>query len=240
MDQLIEFAPIKRKSLVESVTGELRHLILSGKLESGKTLPPEGNLAKMFFVSRTVIREAMCNLRSQGLVEVSQGRSPRVKSADPREAIDTLDVLLQRSNGTNEDLIEVRLAVECEIVATAAKRRTLEDISRLEETLAKMNAVNSPDEMIEMDVLFHRYLAQCTHNPIFVLLIETLSGLLRDTQRKSYIKSGLHSSCDGNHYSVLKAVKDRNAQAARRAMMEHLEVLNATVICGKKEDEKES
>jgi GntR family transcriptional repressor for pyruvate dehydrogenase complex len=239
MDQLIEFAPIKRKSLVESVTEKLRHLILSGKLKSGETLPPEGNLAKMFFVSRTVIREAMRNLRSQGLVEVSQGHSPRVKSADPREAIDTLDVLLQRGNGTNEDLIEVRLAVECEIVATAAKRRTLEDISRLEETLTKMNAVNSLDEMIEMDVLFHKYLAQCTQNRIFVLLIETLSGLLRDAQRKSYNKKGLHSSYD-NHFSILKAVKNSDSQAAKRAMMEHLEALNATVICEKKENEKES
>jgi len=237
-NQSIVIAPIKRKSLVESVTGELRKLILSGKPEPGKTLPSEGNLAKMFSVSRTVIREAMRNLRSQGLVEVSQGRSPRVKSADPSEAIDTLDVLLQRGNGTIEDLIEVRLALECEIVVTAAKRRTLENISRLEKTLTKMNAVNLLDEMIEMDVLFHKYLAQCTQNPIFVLLIETLGGLLREAQRKSYSIRGLHSSCD-NHISILKAVKHNDSQVARQAMMEHLGALNSTVIQGKKEHEKE-
>lgn len=236
-NQSIVIAPIKRKSLVESVTGELRKLILSGNLEPGKILPSEGNLAKMFSVSRTVIREAMRNLCSQGLVEVSQGRSPHVKSADPSEAIDILDVLLQRGNGTIEDLIEVRLAVECEIVATAAKRRTLEDIFRLEETLTKMNAVDSLDEMIKMDVLFHKYLAQCTQNPIFVLLIETLNGLLRDAQRKSYSIRGLHSSCD-NHLSIIKSIKNRNSQAARQAMMEHLGALNTTVIQGKKEHEK--
>ena len=50
---------------VEHVTAELRNRILKGHLASHEWLPSEGALAETMGVSRTVIREAMHDLRAQ-------------------------------------------------------------------------------------------------------------------------------------------------------------------------------
>ena len=75
--------PLPRLDLVQEVTERLREQILAGAFDADRSLPPEGQLGQALGVSRTVIREAMRILAAQGLVEVSQGRTPRVKPADP-------------------------------------------------------------------------------------------------------------------------------------------------------------
>jgi len=212
---------IDRLYLVEQVTEELRKKILDGAFEPENILPAEGDLAGMFEVSRTVIREAMRNLRAQGLVEVSQGRRPRVKSPDPQAAIDTLDALFQRGRGTVKDLNEVRFAVEGEIASIAAERAAPFDISRLERSLDELRGAKTIEKAIEADMAFHRYLAEATRNPVFVLLIETLGGLLKESQRKSYVESGLEKAAE-QHVPILEAVKRHDGNAAREAMMEHM------------------
>src|SRR5262245_56895654 len=92
---LARLAP--QRALVEQVLEQLRGRILSQDYAAGAELPPEGTLAATLGVSRTVVREAMRILRAQGLVEVSQGRRPRVKPPDSQAAVDTFGMLLQRS-----------------------------------------------------------------------------------------------------------------------------------------------
>ena len=86
-----------RVDLVSNVTDWIRREILSGNLSVGNKLPAEGKLADEFGVSRNVVREAMRNLRSMGLIEISQGRAPRVKASDPETAIIAMESLLRDS-----------------------------------------------------------------------------------------------------------------------------------------------
>ena len=72
----------------------MREQIVSGEFASGGTMPPEGKLCETMGVSRTVIREAMRMLGAQGLVEVSQGRRPRVRPADPQTVVETFGTYL--------------------------------------------------------------------------------------------------------------------------------------------------
>src|SRR5579872_7040220 len=123
------FQPVLRRSaLVEQVLDQLRARILDKEFASGEELPPEGALADLFGVSRTVIREAMRTLRSEGLVEVAQGRKPRVRPANPQFAVDTIVSLVKRSDGTLFDLMEVRRPLERAIAGIAADRATAEQI----------------------------------------------------------------------------------------------------------------
>lgn len=64
----------KKPSLVKQVTEALRLLITSGEIGPGGKLPSEAALTAKHNVSRTVVREAIAALRSDGLVEPRQGR----------------------------------------------------------------------------------------------------------------------------------------------------------------------
>lgn len=212
----------ERIDLVARVTDWIRGEILSGKLAPGAKLPSEGNLAAEFGVSRNVIREAMRNLRSMGLVEISQGRAPRVKASDPETAVIALESLLRDSDNRLIHLTEVRYALEAGIVRLACLRRTPEQLQRLRDCLEALKHAHSQNLQIEKDFEFHRILAEATANPVYVFTYETLSGLIRKSQQTTYPHGdGLTHAISG-HTAILDAVEKRDCELAGQAMQSHL------------------
>lgn len=212
---------IDRSDRVAEVLQQLSEQITSGAFGHDGALPPEGSLAETFGVSRTVIREAMRTLRAQGLVEVTQGKPPRVKPADPQTAIDSLSLLLRRSEGTLLHLVEARRPLESEIALLAAERARPVDFDRLQETIDRLTTVRTLDERVRADVEFHRILAETSGNPVFCLLLETISGLLCESRRRTLTQSGSEIAAVG-HRAVLAALRRCDGTAAKAAMLEHL------------------
>jgi GntR family transcriptional regulator, transcriptional repressor for pyruvate dehydrogenase complex len=212
---------LDRPDMVAEVLSRLSERIIAGDFSTDGMLPPEGALAQSFGVSRTVIREAMRTLRTQGLVEVSQGRAPRVKPADTRTVIASLDLMLRRGNGTLLHLVEARRPLESEIAALAAERATTEHLAGMEAAIDQLVAATSQEEQVEADVQFHRVLAESTGNTVFGLLLETLAGLLRESRRKTIAMSGVEIALAG-HRAVLAAVRRNDPIAARAEMLDHL------------------
>jgi len=215
------FESLTKPDLVASVTSQLTERIVAGDFESGGTLPPEGELATSYGVSRTVIREAMRGLRAHGLVEISQGRLPRVRPPDPKAAIASLEMLLRRNQASLLHLVEARRPLESEIAALAAERATSEQHRQLEQAVHELAAARKVNQRIEADVKFHHILAEATGNPVFVLLLETLEGFLRESRKNTLVYSGLEVALQG-HRAVFQAVQARKPDQARGAMLEHL------------------
>ena len=177
----------------------------------------------MLGVSRTVLREAMKHLQAQGLVLMSQGKRPRVRPADPQAAVESLDLLLQRSEGSLGHLVEARRPLECEIAGLAAERATPEHVEAAQAAIESLRVAKSLDEQIEADVRFHRVLAQATGNPVFLTLLDTVAGLLRESRRRTIGKHGMGVAVD-HHAGILDAIRRRDPAAARAAMGHHLDV----------------
>jgi GntR family transcriptional repressor for pyruvate dehydrogenase complex len=207
--------------MVATVLKSLQENILAGRFSPDGYLPSEGELAQSFNVSRTVIREAMRGLRAYGLVEVSQGRPPRVKPADPQAAIASLKALLQRGGGTLLHLVEVRKPLEGEMVTLAAERGQPEHFAKLDATLEELRQATTLEKQVEADGHFHRTLAEAAANPIFGLLLDTVSGLLKESRSRTIRHSGVDIVLR-HHRKILDAVKRHEVECARRAMLEHL------------------
>ncbi len=215
------FATVQRTDMVATVLKSLMDNILAGSFGHDGELPSEGELAESFKVSRTVIREAMRGLRAYGLVEVSQGRPPRVKPADPQTVIHTLTTLLQRGGGTLLHLVEVRRPLEGEIAALAAERGRPDQCAKLEEFIGSLGQAATLEAQIDMDGRFHRTLAEMAGNPIFGLLLDTISGLLHESRLRTIQHSGVDIVAR-HHGEILAAVRRRDVPASRTAMLEHL------------------
>jgi DNA-binding FadR family transcriptional regulator len=121
--------------MVATVLHRLTEHIVQGEFDESGWLPSEGELTKAFGVSRTVVREAMRSLRAHGLVEVSQGRPPRVKPPDSQATVASLRLLLRRNKATLLHLAEVRQPLEGEIAALAAERANDEHLRQLERSV---------------------------------------------------------------------------------------------------------
>ncbi|MCE9629100.1 MAG: FadR family transcriptional regulator [Planctomycetia bacterium] len=220
-------APAGRTALVDHVFEEVRQSILRGDYPAGSELPAAEKLAEGFGVSMTVIREALRALRSQGLVEVYQGKRPLVSAANSSAMVAMLGLSLGRA-GRMQDLMQVRWVLEVAIAALAAEHATKEHIERLAAAVDEMRDGTTIDRQVDADVQFHRTLAEATGNPLFPILLQSLEDLLREFRRRSIKCRGVRSGV-GEHAAVLKAVRARDSHAAREAMIRHMKLAEQTL-----------
>ena len=217
-------------SLSSRVKGELVQAIVRGTFAPDDPLPAEGRLAEEFEVSRQVVREAIKQLVSMGLVRTRQGRVSRVA---PREAWNQFapEVLeARRKTGAVDDmlleLLELRRMVELEAVTLAAERRTDEDIARLRACVRRLDgslASAARRQFIEGDLAFHMELLRATRNHLLPQMFEQIGPVLEFGRQISVkTRHDAIARSQRGHHAILDAVVKSDAEAARAAMAEHL------------------
>ena len=108
-------------SLTDRVCEALVQLISGEDFPPGSRLPSEMKMAGRFGVSRTVIREAVSRLKSEGLVESRQGSGVFVREGN-MDAPFRLDPNILDSIQSVLQVVELRMVLEGEIAAIAASR----------------------------------------------------------------------------------------------------------------------
>lgn len=142
--------PSKRKQdkvhAWQTIYDRLRSDILSGTVRPGESLT-EADLAKVFEVSRTPVREALYLLAKEGLVQRIAHRGYIVPELSLSEVL---------------DLIELRILLEREAVRLAAIRRGAETAAELE----RLNNAGLSGELplLEVDREYHRTIAHASGN----------------------------------------------------------------------------
>lgn len=214
---------ITRERLYEQVVQQLQLLISTGELQPGDKLPPERQLAEQLGVSRTVIREAIKTLEQRGLVKVLTGSGTYVSQMEPQVIMESIGLFVQQRTPSFDHLNEVRRMLDIEVAGLAAQRATTEDLGKLKQAIEEMeDNIDSPDEYIEADLDFHRALAEATRNEIFLLLIDVMVDLLRESRRMIFQVPGAPGRGQTWHWLIYEAVKKGDAAAAREVMGKHM------------------
>jgi len=226
MESLPVQALKREERLSDRVAKQLEDLVVKGVLETGQRLPAERELAEMFGVSRTVIREAIHNLAARGLLDVRSGNGTLVSGPTTDSVAQSLSLLLRyRAEGfLVEHLHEVRRFLEVEIAARAAERATDEDVADLQDILCRMeNATSDVESSANLDVEFHQSLAVATHNPLFIILLDSIGDLLLEIRYRSLEDPETTPKALYHHRNVLQQVQSRNPNQARLAMSAHVD-----------------
>jgi DNA-binding GntR family transcriptional regulator len=130
------------KSLTETVLAHLRRRIVSGELALGAALS-ERALAESLKVSKTPVREALAQLRSEGLVTILPQRGAYVFTLSAREVV---------------EICEFRLAIETAALRLALERdrEGLADaIARIVEAMAAARREGDQRLYLARDTEFH-------------------------------------------------------------------------------------
>ncbi len=114
-----EFEKFRRNRVYEEIARQIEKLI-TDKLKPGDKLPPERQLADMFGVSRSSIRDAIRALELSGLVEARQGMGTVVRERDNDAAINPLTQILLKQRVLVSELIDVRKMIEPPLARRAA------------------------------------------------------------------------------------------------------------------------
>ena len=118
-----------RQSLTSMLIEAVTERIQSGQYKRGDQLPTEKDMIEEFGVSRTVVREAIANLKASGLVSTHQGKGAFVLDEGVRSFRISEDKLALAEEVL--EALEVRIAIESEAAALAARRRTPEQLAAI-------------------------------------------------------------------------------------------------------------
>jgi GntR family transcriptional repressor for pyruvate dehydrogenase complex len=223
----MKFQPIKPKKVSSQIADQIRESILAGDFTPGDKLPPERELAEMFGVSRPSVREALNILSSSGLVMSYQGGGTVVLSLVDTDRGNALSDLIRTQQERALEVIEVRKCMESWTAYYAAQRALPEDLRRMEEILTGMERNlegRLPSE--DLDANLHIVIARATHNIVWLHLMQSIFDAMKEFQRgvwrAVYLTKEDHQLLFKHHSAVVAAIRTRDAEAARKAMMLHL------------------
>ncbi|WP_083444598.1 FadR/GntR family transcriptional regulator [Herbaspirillum rhizosphaerae] len=214
-------------TLADRVTSTLYEQIRQGDFAPGARMPSENELTERFQVSRTVIREAISRLKSEGLVGSRRG-SGTVVLAPNNATPFRLDIDVQDSIQAVLRVIELRRGVEGEMAALAAQRRTKAQNQSIRQALKSIDkAVSEGRDGVEEDFAFHAAISAAAHNPLYTSLLEFLSQFLQAAIRVARInearREDFGQQVRNEHAVIAQAIADGDADAARAAALRHME-----------------
>lgn len=227
------FEAVEREStLAQRVGQKIQQVIVQNRLRPGDRLPSERDLAERFGVSRTVIREAVRSLMAKGILEVRAGSGTIVRAPSTSFLSDYLELYLSMRSGKFDyrKVVEVRRLLEVEIAGLAAERRDEEDLRTLERILAQAEEhLDDPDAFVELDVQFHSALAQATHNELFLVLLESIAGVMVQVRLLGLRVPGTPQRALAYHRDIYQNVQRGDREGARRAMDRHMDEAESTM-----------
>ena len=226
MKSLIEtITAIQLESPVDKIIGQLKQLITSGQLKPGDRLPAERVLSEKFGVGRSYIREAILKLEFYGLLKTNPQSGTYVAGL----SINVIDSIISDIINFNKDdfnaLIEARYYLELTAIKLAAERRTSEDVDAIKAALFDYeNKINSgASNAVEEDMLFHIKIAKASKNTVIESMILILiPDLIKNIVDNKVCGENRGRSAIPEHRAVLKAIEEKDVEAAEKAMAVHL------------------
>lgn len=223
-------APAATRLVTERLSDRLAALlggqIDAGTLRPGDRLPTEARLALAHGVSRTVVREAVHQLRSRQLVVARQGSGVFVAEPATNRAL-AFDPAVLDSMQAVVHVVEVRRVLEGEMAGLAAERATRAQVAAMRRALKAIDAATAAGrDGVAEDLAFHRTIGEATGNPQFRLLLGFLEQYLfeamRITRGNDARRTDFMAAVHREHHAIVDAIAARDPVAARRTARAHM------------------
>jgi DNA-binding FadR family transcriptional regulator len=216
-----DMGPQLGRNLTYGMLDSLGRAIVTGRYER-EAFPTEAELAKQHGVSRSVTREAVKMLTAKGLLSARPRQGTVVQPATNWNLFDTdvLRWLLERQFSVDllRQFNQLRVAIEPEAAALAARFATTEDLARISNGLERMeSAEQGLEDTLEADIAFHVAILRASGNPFYAQFRDVVGTALRTSIRFTNRIKG-RSANVADHAAVRDAIEARNPEAARTAM----------------------
>jgi len=199
------------KTLSQSIYNHLKESIISNKIKSGEKLH-EKEIAELFQVSSTPVREAIFMLGAEGLVTIKSHKEVVVKELSHQELTEIFQVLSVLES------YAVTLAMD------NIDTEDLEEIDALQKEMASYCKTNSIEKYCELNRAIHDRLWERVPNEF---LRKTLHSVHDQFQRYSYAqyyalgKTGALKKSLKEHEEILQALKTKNKRRLKVLLAKH-------------------
>jgi DNA-binding FadR family transcriptional regulator len=228
----------RSRTLAEVVHEEMLALIEDGTWAPRMKLPSEAELCRQFGMSRPVIRQALARLRTSGLIQSRQGSGSFVCDAGtlPPPSESHIRFPPISSIADLEAFLNFREGVEGEAAAAAARRHAEAQLGDIGVALERANGRHTDSDSAQADYAFHLAIAAASNNPFYRNTLVSLKEHMLLGLNLEWSFSGgqveFRSTVSHQHVAIVDAIARRDADAARRAMREHLRWARSKLVTG--------
>ncbi|WP_314178550.1 FadR/GntR family transcriptional regulator [Streptomyces winkii] len=210
---------------MQTVEQSLRALLTEGAQDGtfrpGSKLPTERALVDRLSAPRSAIRRALEILERDGVVTRHVGRGTFLT-----------DAAVQQVDGAPADtspaeIMQVRLLLEPQVAALAARVATQADLDRISECLTGGGSAGDFEGFESWDARLHREIARAAHNGLLMNMFDLLNtaralpvwGTLKRRTSSPERRRCYHEE----HTAIVHALCDRDPESAEAEMRRHLE-----------------
>lgn len=222
---------IRQKTVVGQVMEKMKDLIASGRYKPGDKLPTEQELAEMFGIGRSSIREAIKIFNYLGVLE-SKAAKGTFLTESARISAEALSwsILLGREEMNN--LIHVRGALELwsmiNLTALYRENRGKAEpyIEELEEQIEQMRRgleLRSGDILAEADYQFHNIIIHSNENEIFDTIYKTLKSFMYEEIGLAHRGFENPENLVRDHLQIVDAIRTGDTAVAMQTFNTHIQ-----------------
>ncbi|MDR1901333.1 MAG: FadR family transcriptional regulator [Treponema sp.] len=221
--------PIKTEKLYNIIIRKITDLIDEENLKPGDKLPSERELAAALSVSRASVRQAIAALAAQGVVTIRQGGGTYVQPPKDDQPLGLLGKFLAGLQISPDEILEVRVIVECEAARLCAERAGESYLARLQSLLERRRfAEHRADTISAMNRDLHSAIAEGAQNKALGIIVNVIWNIMDGNMWPLLKKEGdnrrrqieLHLD---QHEEIVGAICERDGEKAAAAMKRHLD-----------------
>jgi DNA-binding GntR family transcriptional regulator len=205
------------RTLRELALERLRDAILTFQFKPGERLV-ERVLCERLGVSRTVVREALRHLETEGLVEVIPQQGPAVARLDTRQAI---------------QVYEIRALLEAEAARAAAARADAADVARLKEANRAIQAAfatGQGHDILRTTTDFYELLFRIADKPVAWQVVQGLNARINQLRAMTVSQPGRAADAGAEMLRIIDAIESGDAEAAAKSSFDHVERVTRLAI----------
>ncbi len=203
-------ADIEQDGVQAKLYREIFTKIVNGEFPPGKHLVEE-ELARLYDISRTPVREVLIALQRNGIIE-------RVRNRGARVAVFTADDV--------EEIYDIRKALECLAVPNSIRALKLNELLELEhrlEILNRRSGVKINTQQAEIDLRLHRLITINSGNRRLIAYLNDVSPLIHSLRLMAYQNDHRARQSGEEHLAIVQAFRRRDVQLARNLLADHIE-----------------
>ena len=221
---------------------KIKDLIASGRYQPGDKIPTEQELAEMFGIGRSSIREAIKIFNYLGVLE-SKAAKGTFLSESAKISAEALSwsILLGRDEMNN--LIHTRGALELwSIITLTARYRDDKEnaeifVRQLEEEIENMRKglkLESSDILAKADYNFHSIIINSTENEVFETIYKTLKNFMYEEIGRAHRGFEDPDNLIRDHQQIVDAIRTGDTTTAMQTFNTHID--NIKELIGRQKD----
>jgi len=217
---------IKKEKAYLRIVDVVMDLIARGQVDYNDHFYTEQELMAMLGVSRPTLREALRVLEFLGVATVTPHKGISINKPSDHGGYLPLLYILTFEKTSGRELFELRQALQLEMTALAAQRRTEKHLNALRSLIDRMEEAKAADPEVfsRLDYDFHQQIISASGNRLVGKLMDTIAPMIQNQLTDHIRNEGLdhRKRTLEYHRQIVACIADGNSEAARQAMYDHL------------------